>query len=128
MVCPVSVPPPGFTAIVNWTTAPRTELPKLSITSTFTDGVICVCDCVLLGCAAKETVKREATVNVYEALAFCCGVPESAAWTVNEKMPVVLDVPLTTPAALMVIPGGKDPLATDQVTGPVPPVVLSTVL
>ena len=56
---------------------------------------------------------------------FCADWTPSAACTVNVAVPVPVGVPLITPAADNVDPVGNDPVATDQVFEPVPPVVVS---
>ena len=47
------------------------------------------------------------------------------ARTVTENRPVTVGVPKTTPVEVNVIPAGRMPAATANVTGPFPPVVFS---
>ena len=54
---------------------------------------------------------------------FCCGVPESAACTVNEEAPAVVGAPVIAPVAeLSERPAGSVTTVTDQVTAPEPQV------
>jgi hypothetical protein len=39
---------------------------------------------------------------------------ESVIWTVKENVPAVFGVPAITPAELIVNPGGKEPLESNQ--------------
>ena len=60
---------------------------------------------------------------------FCCGVPESAAWTVKLETPAVVGVPVIAPVLeLRFKPAGSEPVVTDQVTLPEPPVDASVTL
>ncbi len=56
------------------------------------------------------------------AVAVCCGVKESAAFTVKVLLPAAVGVPLITPAADNVSPAGRVPEDTVQVMGVAPPV------
>jgi hypothetical protein len=55
------------------------------------------------------------------AEALCTGELESVTFTVNEAVPAVVGVPLTTPPLLSVNPVGNAPEMTDQLYGLVPP-------
>ena len=60
----------------------------------------------------------------------CCGVPESAAFTVKPNgLPVaVVGVPLITPVlAFRPKPGGNEPAVMLQVIGTIPPLLVSKV-
>src|SRR5260370_27516366 len=117
-VFPVSSAPVGFVARDICTFAPRSALPRLSTTVTFTEGVICdAAEEVLLGCVPKLIDKLLATLMEKEAFADCCGELESAALTAKENRPIEVDEPLRMPAVLRVIPGGSWPLAGDHATG-----------
>jgi hypothetical protein len=63
----------------------------------------------------REESAAIATLNAW--LAVC--VPTMGTWletwTEREKLPEVVGVPLSTPAAESVSPGGSVPLATDHV-------------
>ena len=60
---------------------------------------------------------------------FCCGVPESAAWTVKFEVPAVVGVPVIAPVLTFKLrPVGSAPTVTDQVTAPEPPVEASVAL
>lgn len=48
----------------------------------------------------------------------------SATCTVKFEVPAVVGVPLSTPVLLRETPAGKDPVLTDQVCEPVPPVAV----
>ena len=50
------------------------------------------------------------------------GVWESVTDTLKVVVPSAVGVPLITPEALMVSPGGRVPEASAQVNGPTPPV------
>ena len=68
----------------------------------------------------------EEMVMLKALLANCWGLPASLTWAVNVKVPVLVGVPVMAPvAALSANPPGRDPLATDQVYGVVPPVAES---
>lgn len=74
-----------------------------------------------------DTGVGPATMVTLNVLLAVCGVePESFTWTVNEKLPVWLGVPLIWPVeAFIVRPGGKEPEVTDQVYGAVPPLAVN---
>ena len=59
-------------------------------------------------------------------VAVCCGLPLSAACTVNVLVPVTAGAPVIWPADESVSPAGKtEPVANDQVSGAVPPLAVS---
>lgn len=63
-----------------------------------------------------------AMVRLAEAVS-ATGVLESVAVTVTVKVPAVVGVPVMAPVVVArLVPEGRDPEVTDQVTGAVPPV------
>jgi hypothetical protein len=58
----------------------------------------------------------------------CAGVPESVAFTVKLEVLAAVGVPLIAPPVLKFKPAGRVPLATVQVTVPVPPELFSVAL
>ena len=54
-------------------------------------------------------------------VAVCCGFPESRTLKVGDNVPVVVGVPVITPAELRFRPTGNEPLARSHVCEPVPP-------
>ena len=71
----------------------------------------------LRGTAAGLIVMVSALVAVVPAV--------SVAWAVKLAVPAVVGVPEIVPVVLRVRPGGSDPLASDQVSGGVPPAAAS---
>ena len=60
-------------------------------------------------------------------VAIWMGIPESVTWALKVKVPAVVGVPEMAPVLLLrVRPGGKEPLAIDQLYGRVPPLALRT--
>ena len=74
---------------------------------------------VPLGIDEVETTRGAATATDNDAVVFC--PPASANCTVNVEVPVVVGVPLSTPAADRLTPAGSVPADNDQVYGAVPP-------
>jgi hypothetical protein len=64
------------------------------------------------------------TVMVNALVTVCCGVPESAAFTVKLKVPAVAGMPLICPFAELRprLAGRVEPLVKDQTIAPEPPV------
>jgi hypothetical protein len=69
-------------------------------------------------------VTAAATVILRLAEALCTGELESVTFTVNEAVPAVVGVPLTTPPLLSVNPVGNAPALIDQLYGLVPPLAV----
>ena len=63
-----------------------------------------------------------ATTILKLAVVLCAGEPLSLTFTVNEKVPAVVGVPLICPPLLNVNPAGKAPELIAQLYGVVPPV------
>ena len=73
-------------------------------------------DAVILSGAAVTVID-----NAWVALKDV-GVLESVAFTLKPKVPGAVGVPLISPDELSFSPDGREPKATDQVYGPMPPV------
>ena len=70
-----------------------------------------------------------AMTRLSDLVAVCMGLPASLTWTVKLKVPAAVGVPEMAPLlGLSVRPGGRDPLATDQVYGRVPPLAVNVVV
>src|SRR5271165_4368389 len=75
----------------------------------------------------EDVVIDRALLTTMDLLAMstaAVGVCESVTWTLKLEVPNAVGVPLITPAALMLSPGGSVPDASDQVKGCRPPVAV----
>ncbi len=74
-------------------------------------------------------LKPEVTVMLSAFVVLCCGLLESATWTVKLVVPVPVGVPVMAPVeAFTDNPAGSDPIVTLQVNGVAPPIAVKFAL